>query len=113
MAQVFVCSSPGTRFPFRARFINTTASGLVVVSAVTYSAISVTFAVGARGRTAYGAFPYVFDTTAFSWLVMAQSGVAYPVLIKESDLPNATTLLTTWALLAKVADGTVYAVPQA
>lgn len=113
MSQVYVVASPGTRFPFRVRRINTTASGLLVVSAVTYSAISVSFATGALGRTAYGGLPYVFDTTAFSWLVMAESGKAYPVLIKEADLPTATALLGTWALLARIADGQAYKVPQA
>jgi hypothetical protein len=113
VAQVFDCQAPGTRFPFRVRRINTPKTGLVVVSAVTYPAIGCIFTPGAtgKGKTIYDN-AQTFDTTLFSWLVMAQTGVNYPVLIKELDFVNATTLLGDWVLLARIADGQCYRVPQ-
>lgn len=115
MSQVYV-AGVGTRFPFRARNINSPHTGLIVVSPVTYGAIGVSFAPGATngmGKTGYAGNPLTFDTTAFSWLVFAVSGTPYPVLLKESDLTNATSLLGDWAVLARIADGQIYKIPQA
>lgn len=113
MPQIFVAASPGTRFPYRARFLNSPTTIVRVVSAVSYAAIGAAYTAGMQAQTAYGAHPRTFDTTAFSWLLLAVRGTAYPVLLMEGDFSTVDTILgADWALLARVADGRLYSVPQ-
>ncbi len=111
--QVFVTASPGTRFPYRARFINSPVTIVRAVSAVSYAAIGAAFTATMQARTAYSAHPFEFDTTAFSWLLLAVRGTAWPVLLMEGDFPTVDIILgADWALLARIADGRVYKIPQ-
>lgn len=109
--QRFVTQSPGTRFPFRAHNINTPKTSIIVVTAVTYSDIGISFVVGGGNGVAKSIYDKkkLFDSTLFSWLLFAVVGKDYPVLMKEKDFSTVGTVLgADWALLARVADGQCY-----